>query len=40
MANAKPKPVPMRSRRSGLKKKKLIDANFAILKKLENDKTK
>jgi hypothetical protein len=40
MANAKPKPVPMRSRRSGLKKKKLIDANLAILKKLENDKTK
>ena len=40
MANSKPKPVPMRSRRSGLKKKKLIDANFAILKKLENDKTK
>ena len=38
MANAKPKPVPMRSRRSGLKKKKLIDANLAILKKLEKSK--
>lgn len=33
MANAKPKPVPMRSRRSGVKKKKLIDANLEILKK-------
>jgi len=40
MANAKPKPVPMRSRRSGIKKKKLVDANLAILKKLESDKTK
>lgn len=40
MANAKPKPVPMRSRRSGVKKKKLVDANLAILKKLESDKTK
>ena len=38
MANAKPKPRPMRSRRSGVKKKKLVDANLAILKKLENDK--
>ena len=40
MGTAAKKPVPMRSRRSGLKKKKLIDANLAILKKLENDKTK
>jgi len=40
MGSAAKKPVPMRSRRSGLKKKKLIDANLAILKKLENDKTK
>ena len=40
MANAKPKPVPMRSRRSGIKKKKLVDANLAILKKLESDKVK
>ena len=40
MGSAAKKPIPMRSRRSGLKKKKLIDANLAILKKLENDKTK
>lgn len=40
MANAKPKPVPMRSRRSGVKKMKLIKANLAILKKLESDKVK
>ena len=40
MANAKPKPVPIRSRRSGVKKMKLIKANLAILKKLENDKVK
>lgn len=33
MANAKPKPRPMRSRRSGIKKKKLIDSNLEILKK-------
>ena len=40
MANAKPKPVPMRSRRSGLKKKKIIDANLIILKKLNEKKNK
>ena len=40
MANAKSKPVPMRSRRSGVKKKKLVDANLAILKKLESGKVK
>ena len=40
MANAKPKPVPMRSRRSGVKKKKLVDVNLAILKKLESGKVK
>jgi len=40
MANAKPKPVPIRSRRSGVKKKKLVDANLAILKKLESGKVK
>ena len=39
MANAKPKTRPMRSRRSGVKKKKLVDANLAILKKLENVKS-
>ena len=37
MANAKPKPVPMRSRRSGVKKKKLVDANLEIIKKLEKE---
>ena len=40
MGSAAKKPVPMRSRRSGIKKKKLVDANLTILKKLENDKTK
>jgi len=40
MANAKPKPVPIRSRRSGVKKKKLVDANLVILKKLESGKVK
>jgi hypothetical protein len=39
MGSAAKKPKPMRSRRSGLKKKKLIDANLVILKKLESDKT-
>lgn len=39
MGTAAKKPRPMRSRKSGLKKKKLIDANIAILKKLESDKT-
>ena len=40
MGSAAKKPVPMRSRRSGVKKKKLVDANLAILKKLESDKVK
>jgi hypothetical protein len=40
MANAKPKPKPMRSRKSGLKKMKLIKQNLEVLKKLENDKVK
>ena len=40
MAQAKKKPVPMRSRRSGLKKMKLIKQNLEILNKLINDKTK
>jgi hypothetical protein len=35
MGSAAKKPKPMRSRRSGLKKKKLIDANLAILNKLK-----
>ncbi len=38
MGSAAKKPRAMRSRRSGLKKKKLVDANLLILKKLESDK--
>ncbi len=37
MANAKPKPVPMRSRRSGVKKMKLIKKNLEILNRLEKE---
>jgi len=37
MAKAKPKPVPMRSRKSGLKKIKLIKENLSIIKKIERD---
>ena len=33
MANAKKKPVAMRSRRSGLKKAELVKANLEVLKK-------
>ena len=40
MGTAAKKPRPMRSRRSGVKKKKLVDANLAILKKLESGKVK
>jgi hypothetical protein len=35
MANAKPKKRPMRSVRSGIKKKQLVDNNLAILAKLK-----
>lgn len=35
MANAAPKPRPMRSRRSGVKKMKLIKQNLEILKKVQ-----
>jgi len=35
MANAKPKPKAMRSRRSGLKKAKLYQANVEVIKKIE-----
>lgn len=35
MGSAAKKPRPMRSRRSGVKKKQLVDANLAILKKLK-----
>ena len=38
MANAAPKKKPMRSRRSGVKKKKLVDANLAILAKCTSHK--
>ena len=34
MGSAAKKPRAMRSRRSGVKKKKLVDANLEILKKL------
>jgi hypothetical protein len=34
MANAKKKPKPMRSRRSGIKKAKLVAHNLEVLKKL------
>jgi hypothetical protein len=37
MANAKPKPVPMRSRRSGVKKMKLIKQNLEILNRIEKE---
>ena len=37
MANAKPKPVPMRSRRSGIKKMKLIKQNLEVIKKIEKE---
>jgi len=35
MAKAAPKPKAMRSRRSGLKKAKLYQANHTVIKKLE-----
>ena len=37
MGSAAKKPVPMRSRRSGVKKKKLVDANLAILNKIQKE---
>jgi hypothetical protein len=37
MGTASPKPRPMRSRRSGIKKNKLISQNIQIIKKLESD---
>ena len=37
MAKAKPKPVPMRSRRSGVKKMKLIKQNLEILNRIEKE---
>ena len=38
MANAQPKPVPMRSRRSGRKTQKRIKSNLLVLKKLSSEK--
>lgn len=38
MARSKTKKVPMRSRKSGLKKQKLINHNNQILKKYKSDK--
>ncbi len=40
MGSAAKKKRAMRSRRSGVKKKQLVDSNLAILKKLESDKIK
>ena len=37
MAKASPKPRPMRSRKSGVKKMKLIKQNLEVIKKLTND---
>jgi hypothetical protein len=37
MAKAKAKPVPMRSRRSGVKKMKLIKQNLEILNRIEKE---
>ena len=37
MAKAAPKPRPMRSRKSGVKKMKLIKKNLEVIKKLTND---
>ena len=37
MAQSKKKPVPMRSRRSGLKKMKLIKQNLEILNRIEKE---
>jgi hypothetical protein len=38
MANAQPKPVPMRSRKSGRKTMKRLKANLAVLKKVTTKK--
>jgi hypothetical protein len=39
MARKSPKPRPMKSRRNGLKDRKLIDQNIKVIKKLENEKS-
>lgn len=38
MAKKSPKPRPMKSRKNGLKDRKLIEQNIKIIKKLENEK--
>ena len=36
MARRAPKPRPMKSRRNGLKDRKLIDENIKVIKNIEN----
>jgi hypothetical protein len=36
MARRAPKPKPMKSRRNGLKDRKLIDQNIKVIKNIEN----
>lgn len=36
MARRAPKPRPMKSRRNGLKSRKLIDQNIKVIKKIES----
>jgi hypothetical protein len=36
MAKKSPKPRPMKSRRNGLKDRKLIDENIKVIKNIEN----
>jgi hypothetical protein len=36
MARRAPKPRPMKSRRNGLKDRKLIDQNIKVIKNIEN----
>jgi hypothetical protein len=36
MAKKAPKPRPMKSRRNGLKDRKLIDQNIKVIKNIEN----
>jgi hypothetical protein len=36
MAKKSPKPRPMKSRRNGLKDRKLIDENIKVIKSIEN----
>jgi hypothetical protein len=38
MAKKSPKPRPMKSRKNGLKDRKLIDQNIKVIKNLENEK--